>query len=67
MATITRNTLRQLCIENDWFTCGDNSQYEKLFEANDLGVPTEQLATMIWICSDDVEYDEILEILQVMS
>ena len=24
--------LRNLCIKYDWFTCGDNAEYEKLFD-----------------------------------
>jgi len=51
---MTNETLRNLCIENDWFTCGDNSQYEKLFEMNDNGATTKELATIIWLCSSDV-------------
>ena len=45
--------LRSLCIEHDWFTCGTNSQYEKLFEMNEQGAAIEQIATVIWLCSDN--------------
>ena len=24
--------MRELCIERDWFTCGTNEQYDKLFD-----------------------------------
>lgn len=51
--TINRNTLYSLCVDNDYFTCGDNSQYNKLFEANELNAPIKDIATIIWICSDD--------------
>lgn len=44
--------LRQLCIENDWFTYGTNYQYEKLFYANEMGCPIDEIASMIWLCSD---------------
>lgn len=30
--TMSTMQIRELCIKNDWFTCGDNSQYERLFE-----------------------------------
>ena len=29
--------LRELCIKNDWFTCGTVKQYEKLFDRNKEG------------------------------
>jgi hypothetical protein len=49
---IDNDKLRNLCIEHDWFTCGTNSQYEKLFEMNEQGAAIEQIATVIWLCSD---------------
>jgi hypothetical protein len=49
----TPEKLRMLCIENDWFTCGSNRQYEKMFQANELLAPIEEIATIIWLCSDD--------------
>lgn len=49
---ITNEKLRQLCIENDWFTYGTNYQYEKLFYANEMGCPIDEIASMIWLCSD---------------
>lgn len=49
---IDNDKLRSLCIQHDWFTCGTNSQYEKLFEMNEQGAGIEQIATVIWLCSD---------------
>ena len=49
---IDNDKLRSLCIEHDWFTCGTNSQYRKLFEMNEQGAGIEQIATVIWLCSD---------------
>lgn len=49
----TTENLRSLCIKNNWFTEGSNKQYEKLFYANENGCPIEQIATIIWVCSDD--------------
>ena len=48
--------LRQLCIVNKWFTEGSNQQYEKLFYANEHGCPIEEIATIIWLCSDDEKW-----------
>lgn len=48
----TKENLRQLCIRNSWFTCGTNTQYEKLFYANEHGCPLEEIATIIWLCTD---------------
>lgn len=45
--------LRALCIKHDWFTCGTNEQYNKLFYANTHGFSMEEIATIIWICSDE--------------
>lgn len=49
---ITNEKLRSLCIKNNWFTEGTNTQYEKLFYMNDMGASNEQIATAIWLCSD---------------
>lgn len=49
----TPGELRILCIKNDWFTCGTNRQYDKLFYANENGCPLEEIATIIWLCSDE--------------
>lgn len=45
--------LRSLCIKNNWFTCGSNSQYDKLFEMNEQGASISDIATVIWVCSED--------------
>ena len=49
---ISNEMLRHLCIKNQWFTQGTNRQYEKLFYMNDQKAPIEQIATVIWLCSD---------------
>ena len=52
--TVTTTTkLRQLCIDNNWFTSGDINQYEKLFYANENGFSISEIATIIWICSGE--------------
>lgn len=52
----TPENLRSLCIRKNWFTCGTNEQYEKLFYANEHGCPIEEIATIIWLCSDSEEH-----------
>jgi hypothetical protein len=57
--------LRQLCIDHNWFTCGSIEQYEKLFYANEHGCPIEEIATIIWLCSDDeCRRADVLDILE---
>lgn len=55
---MSNSQLRRLCVVNDWFNCGTNEQYEKLFTYNEKGAFISQLAVMIWICSD-AELDDI--------
>lgn len=49
----TASELRQLCIKNNWFAAGSNEQYEKLFYANENGCPIKEIATIIWLCSNE--------------
>ena len=53
---ISNETLRRLCIKNNWFEEGTNSQYDKLFYMNENGAAIEQIATVIWLCSDSEEH-----------
>lgn len=55
---MTNEELRELCIKNNWFTCGSNHQYDKLFEMNENGRSVDELALVIWLCSND-ELDRI--------
>ena len=48
--------LRMLCIRNDWFTEGTVRQYQKLFRANEEKAPIEEIATIIWLCTDETEW-----------
>lgn len=58
--------LRDLCIKNNWFTCGTCEQYEKLFELNRTGCSLQDLATVIWLCSDEKwDLDTISRILRL--
>lgn len=62
MEKLTTMDIYDLCNENQWFTCGTNRQYEKMFDfvreaeiksLTDNSDDIKKLATMIWICSDD--------------
>ena len=59
MSTFDFNTLYFACNRYHWFTCGDNTQYNKLFELNKNGASIEELALVIYICSD-VPREDIL-------
>ncbi len=65
-AVTSNEELRLLCIKNDYFTEGSNEQYSKLFDLNSEGATLEEMALVIWICSDaEVNTREsILETLQ---
>lgn len=63
-AVCSPTELRTLCINNEWFTCGSNEQYEKLFDANRENAPLEEIAIIIWVCSDNVDKKEVLKTLE---
>lgn len=56
--------LRMVCIDNNWFKSGDNTQYEKMFDmnSNPMVFKLRDIAAAIYICSDK-SYAEILEVL----
>ena len=49
---MSNERLQELCIEHQWFTEGTNTQYDRLFYANAHGASIEEIATIIWLCSD---------------
>ncbi len=55
---ITPYSLRNLCIENDWYTCGDNEEYGHLLL--DLAGSKENITTddIVEIASDIVEHSD---------
>lgn len=57
-AVTSPDKLRQLCINNDWFTCGDTDQYEMLFDANRKSASLDEMATIIYICSDATKHSK---------
>ena len=48
-------SLIKLCIENNWFTEGSTKQYEKLLYANRTERSIEEIALIIWLCTDTEE------------
>lgn len=56
---ITASSLRQLCIDKDWYTAGDNDEYVHLLY--DLANNKENLSTadIIEIAGDIMEHSEL--------
>ena len=71
MEKLTTMDIYELCNENQWFTCGSNRQYDKMFDyvrdANIDSLSTlnidkvGKIALMIWMCSDDMTVLEITQ------
>lgn len=61
--TIPNDTLRRICIKNNWFDAGDNTQYQKMFAINDTFPTIRELALIIMICTstETATLDEIIE------
>lgn len=53
--------IRSLCIKKDWFTYGTNTQYERLFDRVRDGADIDEIATIIWVCSENVTKEEIIK------
>lgn len=67
MKNPSREAVRLYCIASGLFTCGTNSQYEKMFNMLDMQQPIANVATVIWICSDtDKHADDIEKDLRAM-
>ena len=66
--TINPDKLRETCIRNQWFTCGSNEQYERMFMMNDDGAPIYGIALVIYICSEaNFSLDEIEDTLRAIN
>ena len=50
---LTFQKVYDLCNKHQWFTCGTNTQYEKMFDMVREGKPIRDIATAIWLCSND--------------
>ena len=57
-------TLWKICSERGWNTRGAEEECVRIFHANENGAPIEKIASMIWNHSYDVEYKDILKVLQ---
>lgn len=60
---ISTDRLYCLCNKHQWFTNGDNAQYDLLFRLNKQGASLEKLATVIYVCSSGWDERDILKIL----
>jgi len=49
---IETQALYRLCNNKNLFTCGTNSQYDKMIELAKAGVTQNELAYILYICSD---------------
>ena len=59
--TKSATEIRSLCIKKDWFTNGTNTQYERLFDRVRDGADIDEIATIIWVCSENVTKEEIIK------
>ena len=56
---LTATDVYRLCMDNGWFSCGDNEQYTRVMHAADNGMDKHDIAVAIWICSDGVSLEDI--------
>ena len=52
MRRLSTLAVYNLCNDKGWFTRGDNSQYERMFDMVRNADPIHDIAIVIWICSD---------------
>lgn len=65
------NTIYYLCNRHQWFTAGSVAQYDRLYnlvrtmsQSQNYSIPA--LAVAIWICSDDIELQDIEDTLSTV-
>lgn len=57
--------VRDLCIRKNWFNCGTNRQYDRMFDMLDRPeFSTRDVALVIWTCSSDAALDDIIDELE---
>jgi len=54
--------LCSLCNKHDLFTCGNNTQYAKMFEVVNKGITKRELGYLLYLCSD-CGLDKIMDII----
>lgn len=70
---ITVDSVYRLCNRQNYFTCGDLAQYEKMFQfVESVGNDISQqelyaLSSMIWICSKNQMIADILKELKKIA
>ena len=59
-------TIRKICIENDWYTCGTNEDFENLQDMVDSGkFDINDIVENIMLYSDDdIKYSEVKNIIE---
>lgn len=68
LKNVPMREIRTLCITYNWFLCGTNEQYQKMFELAADGASVDEVAAVIWVCSDnDVYREEIIRELYVLA
>lgn len=45
--------VNELCNKYRWFTQGTTEQYNKMFRMVEEKAPIEEVATVIWLCTDE--------------
>lgn len=58
--------VRQLCMEQGWFTVGDSEQYERMFELIRFRKDCRDVARVIWVCSNGIDYSDIEKTLKTI-
>ena len=57
--------VRDLCIRKNWFNCGTNRQYDRMFDMLDRPeFSTRDIAMVIWTCSTHAALDDIIDELE---
>ena len=59
-------TIRKICIENDWYTCGTNADFENLQDVVDSGkFDINDIVENIMLYSDDdIKYSDVKNIIE---
>lgn len=61
------DSLIKFCVQKNWFTCGTCEQYMKMFDMNREKKPLEEIALVIWLCSEDVTREEVQKDLEELK
>ena len=61
---LVKNKVYNTCVKYNLFTDGSGYQYDKLFEyiTGNENVSIDDISLMVWLCSEDISREEILEI-----